>query len=101
MVVAATITRAIALPRNSRRTASTAIIDHLSCAAGGERKHNTAAAARSSGSRLAGFQRRAAHRLSDGVREAIARLVPRFRSSRYIAAPFDTNFGSKGALASS
>jgi len=27
-------------------------------------------------------------------------LVPRFPSSRYMAAPLDTNFGSKGALAS-
>src|SRR6476620_1284384 len=26
-------------------------------------------------------------------------LVPRFRSSSYIAAPSDTNFGNKGALA--
>jgi len=33
-----------------------------------------------------------------GSRAAPA-LVPRFRSSRYIAATSDTNFGSKGALA--
>src|SRR5947209_2162662 len=40
-VVAATITRATALPRNSRRTESTATIDQLSCA-GGNHKDNTA-----------------------------------------------------------